>query len=85
MEEGIKSFITEWLTSPLPEIIERDLPLDKDYVITVTGKRRSGKTFLLYQTIKKIIEGGFKMEDIKYHDRSLPLNHYQQIIKNEGL
>ena len=75
MEEGIKSFTAEWLTSPLPDIIERDLPLDKDFVITVTGGRRSDKTFLLYHTIKKIIEGGFKMEDIKYHDRSLPLNH----------
>jgi hypothetical protein len=60
MEEGIKSFTAEWFTSPLPDIIERDLPLDKDYVITVTGGRRSNKTFLLYQTIKKIIEGGLR-------------------------
>ena len=62
MEEGIKSFIAEWFTSPLPDLIERglSLPLDKDYVITVTGGRRSGKTFLLYQTIKKIIEGGLR-------------------------
>ncbi|MFP3202792.1 MAG: AAA family ATPase, partial [Sulfolobus sp.] len=65
MEERIKSFIAEWLTSPLPNIIERDLslPLDKDYIITVTGGRRSGKTFLLYQTIKKIIEGGLASRD----------------------
>ncbi|BDB99519.1 AAA family ATPase [Saccharolobus caldissimus] len=55
MEEGIiKSFIAEWLTNGLSKLFERELPLplDKDYVITVTGERRSGKTYLLYQTMK---------------------------------
>jgi hypothetical protein len=89
MEEGIKSFIAEWLTSPLPNIIERDLslPLDKDYIITVTGGRRSGKTFLLYQTIKKIIEGGLASRDeILYVDfddyrlKNVTVNDLDKII-----
>jgi hypothetical protein len=60
VEERIKSFIAEWLTNKLPKLFERELslPVDKDYVITVTGGRRSGKTFLLYQTIKKVVENG---------------------------
>ncbi|WP_260311246.1 hypothetical protein [Sulfurisphaera ohwakuensis] len=50
MEERYKTIIVEWLTSQLPQVIKRNisLPLDKDYIITVTGSRRSGKTFLLY-------------------------------------
>lgn len=71
MEERIKSFIAEWLTNGLPKLFERELslPLDKDYVITVTGGRRSGKTYLLYQTMKKIIESGLaSFDEILYAD-----------------
>jgi len=65
MEDKIRSFIAEWLTSQLPRIIERDisLPLDKDYIITITGGRRSGKTFLLFQTISQIINKGLASRD----------------------
>jgi hypothetical protein len=49
VEERIKSFMAEWLTNKLPKLFEREpsLPVGKDYVITVTGGMRSGKTFLL--------------------------------------
>ena len=65
MEDKIRSFIAEWLSSKLPKIIERDisLPLDKEYIITVTGGRRSGKTFLLFQTISQIINKGLASPD----------------------
>jgi len=71
VEDGIKSFIAEWLTAGLPELIEREiaLPIDKDYIITVTGGRRSGKTYLLYQTVRKIIEKGLaSLNEILYVD-----------------
>ncbi|BCU71230.1 ATP-binding protein [Stygiolobus caldivivus] len=63
--ERFKSVIAEWLTSRLPDLVERDvsLPLDKDYIITVTGGRRSGKTFLLYQAIREIIKRGMASQD----------------------
>lgn len=53
------------MTSPLPNVIRRDfsLPLDKDYIITVTGGRRSGKTFILYQTISDILKSGIASQD----------------------
>ncbi|AOL17856.1 AAA family ATPase [Sulfolobus sp. A20] len=65
VEERLRSYIAEWLTSPLPNVIRRDisLPLDKDYIITVTGGRRSGKTFTLYQTIQDIIKSGLASHD----------------------
>ena len=71
MENKIRSFIAEWLSSQLPKVIERDisLPLDKDYIITVTGGRRSGKTFLLFQTISQIIKKGLaSLDEILYLD-----------------
>jgi len=71
MEDKIKSFIAEWLSSRLPRIIERDisLPLDKDYIVTVTGGRRNGKTFLLFQTISQIIKRGLaSWDEILYLD-----------------
>ncbi|BDC19834.1 AAA family ATPase [Acidianus sp. HS-5] len=63
--EKFKSVIAEWLTSQLPKVVERDisLPLDRDYIITVTGGRRSGKTFLLYQTIQEILKRGIASKD----------------------
>ena len=73
----------------MPNIIERDLslPLDKDYIITVTGGRRSGKTFLLYQTIKKIVERGLASRDeILYVDfddyrlKNVTVNDLDKII-----
>jgi hypothetical protein len=71
VEERIKSFIAERLSNKLPKLFERELslPVDKDYVITVTGGRRSGKTFLLYQTIKKVVENGLaSFDEILYVD-----------------
>ncbi|BAB67096.1 ATP-binding protein [Sulfurisphaera tokodaii] len=90
MEEGIKSFIAEWLTAGLPKLLEREvtLPVDKDYIITVTGGRRSGKTYLLYQTIKKIIEGRIAtFDEILYVDfedyrlRGISVKDLDKIIK----
>jgi predicted AAA+ superfamily ATPase len=56
VEKRFNSFIAEWLTLQLPRVIERDisLPLERDYIITITGSRRSGKTFLLYQVNSRI-------------------------------
>jgi len=90
VEEGIKSFIAEWLTAGLPKLLEREvtLPVDKDYIITVTGGRRSGKTYLLYQTIKKIIEGRIAtFDEILYVDfedyrlRGISVKDLDKIIK----
>jgi len=64
-EERFRSYIAEWLTSSLPNIIKRDisLPLQRDYIITVTGGRRNGKTFLLYQTIQELMRSGLASQD----------------------
>ena len=49
-------------------LVERsiDLPLASGRVISVVGPRRSGKTFLLFQTMRKLLKNGVKKEQIIY-------------------
>lgn len=56
MKQIFKQVITDFRTSPLPELTARELkvPLDSGKIITIIGPRRSGKTFYLYQLIKEI-------------------------------
>ncbi len=47
----------EWYDFEIPELVERDFPeeyLSSDLIITISGVRRSGKTYLLYQISKAL-------------------------------
>ncbi|WP_338599093.1 AAA family ATPase [Sulfolobus tengchongensis] len=73
--EDFKSVIAEFLNTDLPPIIDRELelPLDTNYIFTVTGGRRVGKTFILYNNIRKIItEGKACKDEILYIDFEHP-------------
>ena len=63
----------------MPEIKERKLqiPFDTGKIISVIGVRRSGKTYILYDTIKKLLDKGIEKEKILYlnfEDERLLLN-----------
>ncbi|MFN3804827.1 MAG: ATP-binding protein [Pyrobaculum sp.] len=63
--------IAEWLGGGLPEVKEREvaLPLDTSLIVAVTGARRSGKTYLLYSTIRKVVESGLAaFDEVLYVD-----------------
>jgi len=68
MKDIIKSIIRSFHTGLLPQIIKRDLglPLGSKKIITVTGPRRAGKTYLLFQHINQLIESGVPKEKILY-------------------
>lgn len=68
MKDVIKNIILENQSSKLPNIIERDLqiPINKDIIISLIGSRRSGKTYLLYQTIKEILVSGIPNKNILF-------------------
>ncbi|MDD4148534.1 MAG: ATP-binding protein [Bacteroidales bacterium] len=68
MKEIIKNIILENQNIILPEIIERDLqiPVNNNIIISLIGSRRSGKTYLLYQTIKKLLETGVSNKNILF-------------------
>ncbi|EDY36485.1 hypothetical protein ABOONEI_475 [Aciduliprofundum boonei T469] len=64
----LEEVIAEFHRFGIPKLKERslDLPLNLNKAITLVGLRRTGKTYLLYQTIQKLIERGMRMEQIFY-------------------
>ena len=64
----LEEVIVEFHRLGLPEIKEREieLPLDVDKAMTVIGLRRTGKTYLLYQTIQKLLDKGREMKEMFY-------------------
>jgi len=60
--------ISEFQESALPSLTQRDieLPFVSRKATVVIGIRRAGKTFLLYQEIRRLIEAGIDRRDILY-------------------
>ncbi len=58
VKEIFKQLIVEFQSRKLPEIIDRniEIPLNTNKIISVIGVRRSGKTFILFQTIKRLVK-----------------------------
>ena len=57
-KEIIKSLIKDFHHKPLPEFSPRviSIPLNLNKIISLIGTRRSGKTYLLYQTIDSLLK-----------------------------
>lgn len=75
----LKEIITSFHERALAEVIPRHLevPLDTSKVVTLTGARRSGKTFLLYEVIGKLVSAGTPKEKVLY------LNFEDERLKKE--
>ena len=67
-KEIIKQVIKESQEIKFPKVVPREveIPLSSQKIIAVTGPRRSGKTYLLFLLIKKLISQGISMERILY-------------------
>ena len=54
----------------LPELVERDVNIETDIlikrVLSIIGPRRTGKTFLMFQVIKQLLEKGVEKNRIVY-------------------
>ncbi|MCF2141268.1 MAG: ATP-binding protein [Candidatus Lokiarchaeota archaeon] len=77
-ETAFKYIILEFQNQKLPRIYKRDYDLPTtDKIITIIGIRRSGKTFFLYQQIKKLLDQGISKDRIVYinfeDDRLFPI------------
>ncbi len=68
MREEFRYVISEWIARKLPETVARDVKIDlnADKVIAIAGVRRAGKTYLLFDTIKKLAEIGVPRENVLY-------------------
>ncbi|GAB4543500.1 MAG: ATP-binding protein [Thermodesulfovibrionia bacterium] len=67
-KELIKEIIREFHTSELPSSKKRNItiPLNTGKVISITGVRRSGKTYMLFETIKGLLSSGIPKKRILY-------------------
>lgn len=64
----LKQIIKEFQELKIPLIYPRDIeiPLDSRKIIAISGPRRSGKTFLLFEQIKKLLNQKVSRERILY-------------------
>lgn len=67
-KEMIKTVIKEYQETELPAVLPRDfnIPLHSAKIVAVVGPRRSGKTFLLFLMIKKLLAQNILPEHIMY-------------------
>jgi len=58
MKDVLGKIIQEYWSKKLPETKDRniEISLDKNFINDIVGPRRSGKTYLMYLTIKKILK-----------------------------
>lgn len=97
-KEIIKSLIREFHHKPLPIYRSREIliPFNIEKVVTLIGARRSGKTFLLYQIIDRLLQETdktamvfFNFEDERLelvgHEADLILQAYRELYPNRDL
>jgi len=84
IKETLKIILKEFHDLSVPDLIERDQKVDLSLlrspikkIITIIGPRRAGKTYFLFQTIKKLLAEGVAITDLVYMDfedeRLLPM------------
>jgi len=68
MKDIIKELLSDFHERKLDDIKPRELslPLNTGKIISALGVRRSGKTYLLLDTVKKLLSKGVKREQILY-------------------
>ena len=63
-----EKIIRNWKEFNVPKTIPRkiELKINSDFITTITGPRRVGKTFLCFQKIHELIKKGISKENILY-------------------
>jgi len=60
--------IVQWKEFQLPQVKPRDIKIDieHDFIITISGPRRAGKTFICFILIKQLLSKGISKNNIVY-------------------
>ena len=63
-----KEIIANWKEFEIPALFSRNhnISLESDFIITISGSRRAGKTFVCFQIIEELIKKGVSRENILY-------------------
>ena len=78
-KETIKEVLRQFNDRMLPDVKPRSvqIPADSGKVVCLTGARRTGKTFILFQMMKELLARGIRREQIVYlnfdDDRLFPV------------
>lgn len=63
----IKEYLLDFQKKELPELVNRELKIEHSKKIkSVIGPRRAGKTYFMYQEMKKALKAGKKKENILF-------------------
>ena len=79
-KESIKAIIQQFVEQPLPSISHRAMaiPTESGKVVTLIGARRTGKTFMMFQTMQDLLRSGVGRRQILYlnfeDDRLFPVD-----------
>ncbi len=67
-KESIKAVVQQFQEQPLPRLLPRAqvIPGDSGKVVSLVGARRTGKTFILFQTIQALLKAGVDRSRIIY-------------------
>lgn len=68
MKEIIRNVIADFHATPIDAVFTRDLqlPVGSGKVISLTGPRRSGKSFYFFHLMRELVRSGVKMQHILY-------------------
>ncbi len=70
LKTALKEMISEFHVSGLPPFYRRDIKVPEfkriNKIITLVGPRRAGKTYLLYQIMKSLLNKGHEITDFVY-------------------
>ena len=63
-----KEIIINWKEFKIPNVFSRNhnIDLETDFIITISGPRRAGKTYICFQIMKELIEKGVPKENLLY-------------------
>jgi len=63
-----KKIIVQWKEFELPKLMPRDISINlaADFIATITGPRRAGKTYLCFQLMNHLTSEGVSRENILY-------------------
>ncbi len=63
-----KRIVINWKEFKIPDVLPRlsDVDLNIDFIITISGPRRAGKTYFCFQLMQKLMERGTSRENIFY-------------------
>jgi predicted AAA+ superfamily ATPase len=66
-KERVKEYIVDWYHKSLPDLIQRDITIPStSKIVTLIGPRRAGKTYILFQHMKKLLSSGIKKNQLIY-------------------